>query len=430
MARKRKSGRRRRGQDADRSVRERLLEAEYTFFNFLGIAVLGVLGVILGFAVFSDVRTIAAFASVFFFLWAAIVLPLDDLQEAGEYLKSDDFGRDVQSFLQQILPWRDSSRGPGRGRGQTSTLALALAGAVVLSTVVAGVTLVPPVAATDTSGCQTQVTHDAYLTSNATINEFNATGNASTIRENTKVTVEKTDAFYRVRGENPNGYCVKITVKIDERVMPPAELGNISAVSGDSTAYWHEVTNFETQSAHTEVTFTLKPNSTAVFAPSRPKVVLPAWRDEHKRRVNEIISRFTGYTPFEDKDLEQRTYQFSADGNSSYVTVPLTNPDTNQSITEWKAVYRVDEDEPWRPVDTDSEDPVFYRDLENQDKLQFVFNDKSATVEFVANPTTVDTIHWDVRSFRRSLHDILEFDLFGAVVVPMPLPEAGQGVTA
>jgi hypothetical protein len=395
---------------------------EFTFFRFIGWTFLLLIGVVLGFAIFSDFRTVAAMGSVLFFIWAAVVFPLDDLQDWGEYLKSSEFGRDVQSYLQKLLPWRSKDNRPGgrrRGRGQVDARTLALASVVVVSTLTGGyVATASASAASGDQTCSTAVVHDAFRTDNETVSKFNSTGRASSIKQNTRVTLTKDDAFYRLKAENPNGYCVHVTVEIAGEVVPPAELGTINALNSSVTGEWHDVHDFENQSSHTTVEFSVPAGTTVTFAPSKPKVLLPAWRDKSKRELGGIVQRVAGFSPFEDEDLTQRTYTITADNGSSYVTVPLTNPDTGQSIEEWNAVYRTAPNEPWRPVDTDSEDAVFFRRLDGDQKIQLVFNDRNATVEFTANPTTVDEVQNSVRSYLRSLHDLRDLDIFTTIRIP------------
>ena len=252
--------------------------------------------------------------------------------------------------------------------------------------------------------CKTEVAHDAFLSDETLVTKFNETGSASTIQHNTRVTVSETTSFYRVKGENPNSYCVHITVAVSPKILPPTNLGTVSSNNEVTTAEWQDVLNFDSQKAHTEITFTMPPNSTVLFAPSKPTVLIPAWRDKKKHKAESIIASIMDTFRDDEKPLEKRTYTFSANGSPS-VTIPLTNrDDENQTITEWRAVYRTSSDEPWTPVDTESSAPVFYQ--AGDDEVRFYFNNKDAKVQFTANPTLRDKGRWEVRSFWRSIHDL------------------------
>lgn len=262
--------------------------------------------------------------------------------------------------------------------------------------------------------CDTEVAHDGFLDDEGTIQSFNDSGSASDVGQNTRVTIEETSSFYRVRAENPNTYCVHATVSVSSEILPPTNLGTVASNGDVTSAKWEDVLDFDRQRAHTEISFIMPPNSTILFAPSKPTVLLPAWRDSQKHEAQGVLDRVSSM--FDDTELEQRTYHFSANGSPS-VTVPLINEeDEDQQITEWKAVYRTDDTEPWAPVDKDTEDPVFYQDIENGDKVRFYFNDADAKVEFVANPTMRDSALWELRSFRRSVHDLSDYWPFGTVV--------------
>lgn len=258
----------------------------------------------------------------------------------------------------------------------------------------------------DDPDCQTEVAHDAFLTDEATIESFNTTGSAASIERNTRVTIEETSSFYRVKAENPNTYCVHMTVSVSPEILPPTNLGTVSSNNEIVEATWEDVLDFDRQKAHTEITFTMPPNSTILFAPSKPTVLIPAWRDEKKHDAQGIIGSITDKFSDDDEPLEKRTYSFSANGSPS-VTIPLTNQnDGNQTITEWTAVYRTSPTEAWTPVDQETDDPVFYQTVEDGEKVRFYFNDPDAEVEFTANPTLRDKGRWEVRSFWRSVNDL------------------------
>ncbi|MDS0280085.1 hypothetical protein NDI85_20065 [Halomicroarcula sp. S1AR25-4] len=284
---------------------------------------------------------------------------------------------------------------------------LLVAGLLLVATVgpVAGQTET----ATPTEQCSTDVYYDAFRTDQSVINATNDSGSTSVSKQNTRVTVNETEAFYRLRAENPNSYCVDMTVDIADAVLPAATLGEVESVDGETTAHWTDVTDFDSQSAYTEVSFTVPANTTVTFAPSRPTVFFPAWRDQRKRGAEGLLDRVTGLSPFGDDeaeaDLSKRTYYFNA-SESETVTVRLDNPNaSDQRIEEWNAVYRLSEDDPWRPVDTDTADPVYYS-TPSEDKVRFVMTDSNAQIEFTANPTYTDEALAEYRSYKRSWLDL------------------------
>ncbi|WP_276257225.1 hypothetical protein [Halomontanus rarus] len=301
-----------------------------------------------------------------------------------------------------------------------TTLTAALAVVLVTSLFATGATGVLAAQDDPEPTCSTEVSHDAFL-SDELVDEFNETGNASSIERNTRLTVEETTSFYRVKGENPNSYCVHVTAEIDDEILPPTNLGTVESNSGTTDAEWEDVLDFDRQNAYTEIEFIMPANSTVLFAPSKPTILIPAWRDSKKHDAEGILATVSSF--FEDDDLEQREYTFEAN-DSPHVTVPLTNDeDGEQRIDDWRAVYRSSPSEPWDPVDKDTDDDVFYQEIEDGDKIRFYFNDKNAEVEFTANPTRRDKATWEYRSFKRSLHDLSDYWPFG-----MAAPTLGGGL--
>ncbi len=295
----------------------------------------------------------------------------------------------------------------------TRSIQLALAIALVVSVVVpigaAGVA-----AAEEERQCSTEVSHDGFLTDEAVLEEYNQSGSASDVEHNTRLTIEETSAFYRLQAENPNSYCVHITAEVSAEILPPTNLGTVESNNGNTKAEWIDIHDFDQQEAHTEISFVMPSNSTVLFAPSKPTVLLPAWRDSRKHDAEGIIKTVSEWLG--DGDLEKRTYTFTADGSPS-VTVPLVNDENDeQRIDDWNAVYRTSKSEPWAPVDRNSDDPVFYQEVDDGEKIRFYFNDETAEVEFKANPTVPDKAIAEYRSFRRSLHDLGDFWPFGMVV--------------
>ncbi|WP_135306361.1 hypothetical protein [Haloarcula amylovorans] len=292
-----------------------------------------------------------------------------------------------------------------------SLTALVVAGLLLVSMVapVAGQTATE----TSTTQCSTSVYYDAFRTDQSVINATNDSGSASATKQNTRVTLNETEVVHRLTAENPNSYCVNMTVDISDEILPAATLGDVESVDGETTAQWSDVTDFDTQSSYTEVSFTVPANATVTFAPSRPTVFFPAWRDERKRDAQGILERLSDYSPFgddneSDEGLSKRVYYFNA-SESETVTVRLDHPNSSaERIEEWNAVYRLSKDDPWRPVDTDTEDPVYYS-TPGPDKVRFVMEDENAQIEFRANPTMKDEALAEVRSYKRSWLDLTSF---------------------
>ncbi|WP_135823082.1 hypothetical protein [Halostella litorea] len=421
MARKDKFGRTRKG--ATKGVTSRLeglnlrslwARGEYlaffalTTFMFIGVVILLV-------TIAAGGGITAVFASIVLFVWIASIVDLDTVRSVAQSLWGSSAAERLKDLWDRVLPHRNR-------RGQASVRAVVLAGLLVLSLVGGSALAVSGVGATDTTttqSCSTEILHD-HFQSDTAISTFNDSGEVSSTKANTRVTVAETDAFYRVRADNPNGYCVAFTVRIAPEIIPATERGQVSSDSGNVSAEWHDVTNFDTDRTYTEITFVAPANSEVLFAPSKPTVVIPAWRDTQKREAQGILDRLENFNPFGNETLEKRHYQFSGtEANGSYVTVPLQNESTNQSIDEWQAVYRVSEDDPWRPIDTESDDPVFVREVDG--KVQFVFNDKDAEVEFTANPDTSDTIRYETRSMRASFHDAISLNFLTLTAVVLAL---------
>lgn len=418
----RKSGRKSRGGSRRKRAQKRLFSLERGLFKTIsiGLFVLAFLGFIyIGLS--SGIVIVAALAGIAIFLWGAVALPVDRFQATGEYLWSGEFGEDLHDFWTSLIP--------GRGRGQvTTSSAITMFATVAAALLVASAVLPGIVAAQEnndeietTHDCETSIYYDEFRTNQEVVDEANESGSAAVVKQNTRVKINDSDAFYRITAENPNSYCVEMTADVSEEIFPPTNLGEVDSLDKKTVARWTDVHDFETQTAHTELTFTVPANSTVKFAPSKPTVFLPAWRDSQKREAEGLLDRVTDYSPFGDDEegLEKRVYTFNGSDRNS-VPVRLDNPnESEQRIEEWNAVYRLSPDEPWKPVDTDTEDPVYYREL-GDDKVEFVMNDNNAVIEFRANPTTKDEIVDDVRSYRRSFHDLSSF---------WPLTTTSAGVT-
>lgn len=355
----------------------------------------------------SDIVMVVALAGIGIFLLGSVALPVDRFKETGRYLWTGEFGKDLHNFWQWLIP--------GRGRGQAtiralfSLLAAVLALSLVLSAVIPGAVAAQSDGYETTHSCETEVYYDEFRTNQEVVQNANESGEAEVIKKNTKVTINESDAFYRLEAENPNSYCVVMTVDVSSEVFPAAALGEVDSLDGTTTARWTDITDFENQSAYTEIRFSVPANSTVKFAPSKPTVFLPAWRDDKKRDAKGIIDRVSDLSPFGEEDpLEKRVYTFNGSSHDS-VTIRLDNPNSSKErIEEWNAVYRLSPDEPWKPVDTDTKDPVYYS-TPSKNKVELTMNDDSAVIEFRANPTTKDEFVAEWRSYRRSFHDLSEY---------------------
>jgi hypothetical protein len=390
---------------------------EYAFFNALGIIAFIVVALILAGAAATGRPAIAAVAGIILFIWVAATLRprLEIIENAAEWLWSDDSADRLHNLWCRIIPWRDK-------RGTTTPTGVAAVALAVLVTASLFAFAIPATATTPApentqaaaEECSTTVEHDWPLR-NATAEEYNNSSKVSDVVQNTKVTIEHTDGFYRVDAENPNGYCVNFIVRIHRDIIPPTELGTVSSVNDTTTAEWHDITDFESQDAYTEIEFSLGGGEQAMFAPSAPAVVVPAWRDERKREAKGVLAEIASLidieSPFDDdtENLKTKEYTFSKPNDTDYVTVRLENESTGQSIDDWYAVEREeDSSEPWNPVTQDSSSAVFYRIVDDGTKLQFTFNDPNTTVRFTANPEATDTFSYELESLQRSFYELRE----------------------
>lgn len=235
------------------------------------------------------------------------------------------------------------------------------------------------------SECETVVTHDAYRFDDGTINAtVNGSGSSTVL--NTKTTVEDATGFVRITGANPNGYCVRFVVELAREVVAPAALGEIDATDSNVTAAWRAVHEFNSSSTFTRVTFTLPPATKATFAPSKARVAALEWTGT-ATDVGSGIFGNVSVLDDEQPDLQKRHYRFSPETNgTTIITVPLENRGGNRTISEYHALYKTSNESGWKPIGTDSGDPVFKRELDGGDAVQFQFNDPDAEVKFTANP--------------------------------------------
>lgn len=296
--------------------------------------------------------------------------------------------------------------------------------ALLLVLLVSLVASAAPAGATSTSAsaasCETSVVHDSYLTNNETVTKaINQT--VSETRDNTKTTLSKDNGFVRLKAENPNGYCVRFTTKISTDIVPASEIGDVDATDTENvTADWRAMHDFTIDETYTRVEFTVPANTTVRFAPSRFKVRSLSWAGKAKTEGSGLLASFKErYHNLTHDDLEQRHYYLSPSNDSStLISVALSSSD-GRNIEEWHALYRAEGDEEWRQVNKDSDNAVFYRQL-NNDTVQFIFNDADAEVKFVANPTTTDDWEYEYAAVKEGINRLFEsftspFGLVGGV---------------
>lgn len=295
---------------------------------------------------------------------------------------------------------------------------------LVVSTLSVGIA---PTTATPETQCSNMVVHDDYRFDNSTIQQA-ANGSASSTVSNTKVSVEQDTGFIRVKAKNPNGYCNEVHVRLASEVVPVSELGSIDSIDGNHTTSWHAVRDFEREETYTEVTFTLGAGEQATFAPSDIRVRTLSWTGKAKSVSSGLFGNLSKYNPLADDDepLEQRTYTYSPETNNStrYITVALVNQSDDRRIEDWQAVYKQPDGE-WRPVTEESDNAVFYRKMDGEN-VQFIFNDRDATVRFTANPTRWEQAQHEWTIYR-SGSDFLSNFSFGGVLATSPPPDVSGG---
>jgi len=280
--------------------------------------------------------------------------------------------------------------------------------AVLLVATVAPTLAALPATASTQSDCSTRVTYDAFRFDNATVDDA-ANDSATVTAQNTEVRVEQATGFLRINASNPNGYCVEFRVNIAPAIVSPAELGDVESTDGNRTAGWHAVHDFEQDETYTQVVFTLGPGETATFAPSTVRVKSLSWTGEVKDTGGDWWDSISNFSiSDEEEDLEKRTYRFSATNTTETVTISLKNESTGEVVDEWQAMYRTSNASSWRPVSTDSQAPVFYRQVDDY-RVQFVFNDPDAEVRFTARPTRWDEMQHQWESWNAGTDVIDDF---------------------
>lgn len=359
---------------------------------------------------------VAALAGVGVFVTARILLPLEAISDTLEWFSSGGAGKWLHNSYLRIMPGRSPD---DRRRGQTAVKELLALGMIVLmvsSLAVSGVA----VAQEETN--TTSVEHD-YLNDESYVSEFDDTSSVESTDRNVKTQIEQTEAFVRLKAENPNAYPVDMTIQVHPDIVPPAEVGEVSDTDGDVISTWRNTHDFDRDQRYTEITFTMEANSEVTFAPSRIRVLSISWKDS-ATTTDGLLDRIPN--PFEDKTLDERTYELnSSDG--SMVTVPLERGD--KSIDEWQAAYRTGPDDNWKPISTNSDDPAFYRTVDGGQSVQFHFDTDNydaggVEIEFTANPNYRDKAKHDFRSFSAGWSDIIGFDLL-SINPATPLTEVG-----
>jgi len=208
--------------------------------------------------------------------------------------------------------------------------------------------------------CDTSVRHEAFRHDNETVMEAQ-NGTATNTKSNTEISMDTNVAFVHLNAENPNGYCVRYIVEISPEVIAPADLGHIDANEGNETAHWRAIHDLEADQTYTQVEFVLRGGENATFAPSQVRVRSLKWTGAAKNATSGDLLPDVGSWFGDDDDLEQRKYTFSAENESAVVPIALTNESTGAEVDEYNALYRTD-DSGWKPVGTDTSDPVFKRE--------------------------------------------------------------------
>ncbi len=278
----------------------------------------------------------------------------------------------------------------------TASRTSALVVVLLVATLAVPLATAPATASTATQqDCSNRVVYDAFRFDNETVDAA-ANGSATATAQNTEVRVEQATGFVRIKATNPNGYCVAFQVNLAPAIVSPAELGDVDSNDGNRTAEWHAIRDFDRDETYTQVVFTLDAGETATFAPSKLRVKSLTWTGDVKDEGGSFWESVSNYSFGEEEDLEKRTYRFSAENTTETITVSLRNESTGKAVDEWQAMYRTSNESSWRPVSTDSQASVFYRDVGDH-RVQFVFNDADAEVRFTAQPTRWDkaTYEWE-----------------------------------
>jgi len=256
-----------------------------------------------------------------------------------------------------------------------------------------------------TATCSTVVQHNKFRTDNATVDALvNGTTVQSTV-QNTRVTLSKTNTFYRLNATNPNGYCVHFIVRVANRGMPPAHLpGKVDSNDGNVTATWEAIYDYNKSQMYTRIAFTLPAASSATFAPSEYRVKILAWKSQGTSKATNWWSNLK--SKFSKSHVTKRHYQIKSSSTRSYpqeVVVPLRNPQTGEQVNKIASMYSTNSGKTWKPVGTDTSNPVYKETVQNGSAVRFTFN-KQAQVKFVTNPTWLDKQRQHMQAYQAGLH--------------------------
>ncbi|WP_211137181.1 hypothetical protein [Natronorubrum daqingense] len=358
----------------------------------------------------------AALGGIGVFLLARVLFPLDRLNAFFEWVACGEAGKWLHNRYLRVMPGR-SPNDRGRGQANIRTLiTLALVILLVSSLVVAGFgagVVAGEDSDNDSDSNVAAVTHDDYLDDEALYEEFNDTSSVELEDRNVKTSIEETDAFVRVEGENPNSYPVEVSMHVHPDIIPPAEVGEVSDTDDEVTSDWQNTHDFERDESYTEITYEMEAESEVTFAPNRVRVLGISWKDSATDTDSGLLDRIPN--PLSNDELEDREYRMnSSDG--SIQTVPLENNEGDESIDDWHAVYRTGPDDDWKPISTDSDDPAFYRTTDGGEAVQFHFDTSNydegeVEIEFTAEPNLIDKFQQDFRSFTAGWSDMINLDI-------------------
>lgn len=256
------------------------------------------------------------------------------------------------------------------------------------------------------TNCQTVVVHDAYLNDDEAITALANGTDVRSTEENTQVTIGENNTFYRVRGQNPNAYCVHFVIKVDEEAMPPAQLpAAIQSNDGEHEASWDAVHDFDTGESYTQIEFTLPAKTEAAWSPNEMRITSIAWASESREKAGGMFERLQDRVQGPD-DVEQKEYDITANASGEQVTVPLQNPETGESIDDWQARYTTNDGRTWHKLQKDAEAPVFYTESDDGTAIRLTFNDASARVKFIAEPNKIDEVDEQITLWKSGLKEI------------------------
>lgn len=261
--------------------------------------------------------------------------------------------------------------------------------------------------------CTTEVLHDSFLRNNSTIERVANGSTGRSVRDNTLVTLKKTDGFYKLHAENPNAYCVRFEVLVSSRAMRPATFpGGVLSNDGNTTANWSSTYNFATDRRYTKISFTLDPSEKATFAPNRPAVATMSLATRSSDRAEGALGNLTNIFGEDNSTQIKRTYYVDAPNNTSTVRIRMQHPETGEPITSYHTVWSYD-NKTWKKVSSATEEPVYKRMSSDGKYLILHFSEqarnKSAVVRFTANPGLVEDTRYQWQTWSSG------WDLIGGI---------------